>query len=66
MVLISIVYLTVGGALCYLFEKNTEDYFENSIGENYGTMLAVFTGIAWPIVAPFTFAILFAKKKGVK
>ena len=63
--LIGIVYLAIGGTLCYLFKVNAEDHFEDCCGDDYGTLLAVITGAAWPIVSPFTFAILLAKKKGV-
>lgn len=65
-VLIGIVYLAIGGTLCYFFKVNAEDNFEDSFGDDYSTLLAIITGAAWPIVAPFTFAILLAKKKGVK
>ncbi len=65
-VLIGIVYLAIGSALCYLFKVNAGDHFEGYYGDDYSTLLAIITGAAWPIVAPFTFAILFAKKKGVK
>lgn len=65
-VLIGIVYLAIGGTLCYLFKVNAEDNFEDYCGDDYSTLFAILTGAAWPIVAPFTFAILLAKKKGVK
>lgn len=65
-VLIIIAYLSIGGTLCYLFEVNAGNHFEDCCGDDYSTLLAILTGVAWPIVAPFTFAILLAKKKGVK
>lgn len=65
-ILILVAYFVIGGSLCYLFKVNAEDHFEGSFGEDYSTLLAVVTGCAWPIVSPFTFAILLAKKKGVK
>ncbi len=65
-VLIGIVYLAIGGTLCYFCKVNAEDHFESTFGDDYSTPIAVLTGAFWPIAAPFTFAILFAKKKGVK
>ena len=62
-ILIVIVYLAIGGTLCYLFKVNAEDHFEDGFGDDYSTLFAVITGAAWPIVAPFTFAILLAKKR---
>lgn len=62
-VLIVIAYLSIGGALCYLFKVNAGNHFEDYYSYDYSTLLAILTGAAWPIVAPFTFAILLAKKK---
>lgn len=63
-VLIVFLYLAIGGILCYLLKANSEDCFKGSFGDDYSTLCAVLTGVAWPIVSPFTFAILLAKKKG--
>lgn len=65
MIFIFISYLVIGGVLCYLFKADSKGHFEDGYFD-YSTMLAVVTGVFWPIVSPFTFAILLAKKKGRK
>ncbi len=62
-IFIFFAYLIIGGILCYLFKVNAGDYLEDSYGDDHSTIVAIITGVFWPIAAPFTFAILFAKKK---
>ncbi len=56
-------YLMVGGLVCYLVKANAGDCFEDAYDDDYGSLIAILTGVFWPIASPFTIAILFAKKK---
>jgi len=64
--IIFVIYLIVGGVLCYLLKANYGDCFKDSFGDDQSTMVSIVTGVFWPIMAPFIFAIAFAKKKGGK
>lgn len=62
-IILVVVYLSVGGALCFLFNMVDDGYFIDCLSDDYGTTVSVLTGIFWPVVAPFSFAILYARKK---
>jgi len=56
-----ITYILVGSSICFLFSMVDDGYFDGY--EDWGTIIAVLTGALWPVVAPFSFAILYARKK---
>jgi len=62
--LMYIAYVSIGGALCWLCKAYAGECFKDSFTrDDYGTLVAIITGVAWPLVAPFTFAVLLAKKR---
>lgn len=56
-------YLLIGGLVCYFIKANAGDSFVNHYDDDCSSFVAILTGVFWPIVSPFTIAILFAKKK---
>ena len=60
---IIIAYLLIGGLVCYFIKANAGDSFVNYCDDDCSSLVAILTGVFWPIASPFTIAILFAKKK---
>ena len=60
--LIIFAYLLIGGLVCYFIKANAGDSFVNCC-DDCSSLVAILTGVFWPIASPFTIAILFAKKK---
>lgn len=61
--LIIFPYLLIGGLVCYFIKANAGDSFVDYCNDDYSSLIAILTGVFWPIASPFTIAILFAKKK---
>lgn len=59
-ILIIILYLVVGFAATFGYKYLSvlwDIYFDDDIG----TVVAVLSGLFWPIVTPFAFAIIYAQ-----
>ena len=61
--LIIFAYLLICGLVCYFIKANDGDSFVNYGDDDCSSLVAILTGVFWPIASPFTIAILFAKKK---
>lgn len=61
--LIIFLYLLIGGLVCYFIKVNAGDSFVNYCDDDCSSLVAILTGVFWPVASPFTIAILFAKKK---
>lgn len=58
-----ILYVAVGSAATFFYKYECmKDYDSRWNDHEDDTAAAVFSGIFWPVVAPITFALLFAKK----
>ena len=59
-ILIIILYLVVGFASAFGY-KYLSMLWDLHYDEEAGTIIALLTGVFWPIVAPFAFAIICAQ-----
>ena len=60
-VLIIFLYLLIGGALAFAY-KYLSQKWKTHYCEEDATGVAIVSGVFWPIVAPFAFAIMTAKE----
>ena len=58
-VLLIFLYLNIGGAAAFGY-KYLSCLWNIHFDEDCGTVVAVVSGIFWPLVAPFSFAVITA------
>ena len=59
-ILIIVLYLVVGFASAFGY-KYLSMLWDIHFDDDIGTVVAVLSGLFWPIVAPFAFAIIYAQ-----
>ena len=60
---LAVLYIAVGSAATFFYKYECmKDYDSRRNDHEDDTTAAVVSGIFWPVVAPITFALLFAKK----
>lgn len=59
------IYIAIGGCLCFLYKyiASELDEIKSKDEMEVDTVVAVFTGTCWPVVAAFSFGILLAKRR---
>lgn len=66
LIILAILYLIVGAAITFTYKYLTYSarkvgYYRYTYCECDVTTMAVLSGALWPVVAPFSFSILFAR-----
>lgn len=59
---LAVLYIAVGSAVTFFYKYECMKDYDSRWNDHEGDTTAVVSGIFWPVVAPITFALLFAKK----